>query len=352
MIALGFVAPGLEIDRMRTMESTARRDIAVKSSDFTKPSEHGSSGPSARTVIRPLRGWRLVNLRELWRYRELLYFLALREVKVRYKQTLLGAAWAVLQPAMMMVVFTVFLGRLAHVPSADYPYPLFVYAGLLPWTFFATAVANAGNSVVGSERLITKIYFPRLAIPFAAVGAALIDFLIAFGMLVALMAWYRILPGPAVALVPVLVALFALAALGMGTLLAALNVAYRDFRYVMPFLMQLWMFATPTVYMATAADERDAEPPAAVSSASAAPVGRAAESASAEESHNPGVPSWIKSVLKLNPLTGLVGVFRAAMLGGPVSFERLGLSALGAVTFFIAGCLYFRRVEDSFADII
>src|SRR5207237_8375709 len=139
------------------------------------------------TVIRPPRGWQLINVRELWRFRELLYFLTWRDVKVRYKQTVLGAAWAVLQPALMMVVFTIFCGRMAGVPSGDLPYPLFVYAGLLPWTFFATAVANAGNSVVGSERLITKIYFPRLAIPFASVGAAVVDFAVAFGLLVALM---------------------------------------------------------------------------------------------------------------------------------------------------------------------
>src|SRR5262245_29959213 len=153
--------------------------VAPQAADSPPPAQTAQH----RTVIAPHRGGRLINLHELWRYRELLYFLAVRDIKVRYKQTLLGAAWAVLQPFMMMVVFTVFLGRMAHVPSADYPYPLFVYAGLLPWSFFATAVANAGNSVVGSERLITKIYFPRLAIPFAAVGAALVDFSIAFGML-------------------------------------------------------------------------------------------------------------------------------------------------------------------------
>ena len=178
----------------------------------------------------------------------------LRDVKVRYKQTALGAAWAILQPAMLMVVFTIFFGRMANVPTADIPYPLFAYAGLVPWTFFATAITSAGNSVVGSERLITKIYFPRLAIPFAAVGAALVDFFIALSLLVAMMIYYGIAPGPGLLLVPVFLALLTLAALGVGTLLGALNVYYRDFRYVVPFLVQIWMFATPSVYMQPKAD--------------------------------------------------------------------------------------------------
>ncbi|MGH7194775.1 MAG: ABC transporter permease, partial [Candidatus Saccharimonadales bacterium] len=202
-----------------------------------------------RTLIRPVRGWRWFNARELWDYRELLYFLAWRDVKVRYKQTVLGAAWAVLQPALMMVVFSIFFGRMAHVDAGGLPYPLFVFCGLLPWTFFAGAVANAAGSVVGSERLITKIYFPRVAIPFASVAAGLVDFAVAFSMLLALMLWYRVTPTWNLFLVPPLVFLFTLAALGVGTMLAALNVAYRDFRYVVPFLVQLWMFATPTVYM-------------------------------------------------------------------------------------------------------
>ena len=300
----------------------------------------------------PHQGWQLINFRELWTYRELLYFLAVRDVKVRYKQTLLGGAWAILQPFMMMIVFTVFLGRMAHVSSGELPYPLFVYAGLLPWSFFATAVANAGNSVVGSERLITKIYFPRLSIPFAAVGAVLIDFFIAFLMLLAMMTWYGIPPGPGLALVPVLLALVAFAALGVGTLLAALNVAYRDFRYVIPFLLQLWMFATPTVYMATSADEPDADDVQVSSAARPESRQTASDGAPAAHVRDTGVPVWVRSVLKLNPLTGLIGIFRAAVLGGPLSFERLAYSTAGALVFFVTGCLYFRRVEDSFADVI
>ena len=172
-----------------------------------------------------------------------------RDVMVRYKQTVLGVAWAVLQPAMMMVVFTVFLGQMARVDSGDFPYPLFVYAGLLPWTFFATAVSNAGNSVVGSAQMVSKIYFPRLLIPLASVAAAVVDFLIAFLLLAGLMFYYGIVPGWQILLVPLLLLLAVLAAVGVGSMLAALNVSYRDFKYTIPFLMQIWMFATPTVYM-------------------------------------------------------------------------------------------------------
>jgi lipopolysaccharide transport system permease protein len=270
------------------------------------------------TVLRPARAWQLVNVRELWRYRELIYFLAWRDVKVRYKQTLLGAAWAVLQPALMMVVFTIFFGKLAHVSSGGVDYSLFAYAGLLPWTFFATAVTSAGNSVIGSERLITKVYFPRLAVPFASVGAALVDCLIAFGLLAVLMLWHSVTPGWHLLLVPVFLALILLAAVGVGTLLAALNVAYRDFRYVIPFLTQFWMFATPTVYMQL--DEQ--------------------------------APGYVRALLTANPLTSLVAGFRSAALGGPIPWAEVGVAALVSVVLFLAGCFYFRRVEDSFADVI
>lgn len=300
-----------------------------------------------RTFIRPPQGWQLVNVRELWQYRELLYFLTWRDVKVRYKQTVLGAAWAILQPLLMMIVFSVFFGRLARVDSGGLPYPLFAFAGLLPWTFFATAIANAGNSVVGSERLITKIYFPRLAIPFASVGAALVDFAVAFGMLFVLMLYYQVSPTANLLAVPLAVLMFLLAALGIGTLLAALNVAYRDFRYVIPFLVQLWMFATPTVYMQPAV-EADAGRAAATSTAPPLSAG-----AAPHDSAQPApVPPWIKHLLKLNPITGLIAFFRAAVLGGPLPWQSLVYSTAGVVAAFVFGCLYFRRVEDSFADII
>lgn len=299
--------------------------------------------PLSETVIRPPTGWRLINVGELWRYRELLYFLTWRDVKVRYKQTLLGASWAVLQPAMMMVVFTVFFGRLADMPSGGIPYPIFVFAGLLPWTFFATAIANAGNSVVGSERLITKIYFPRLAIPFASVGAALVDFAVAFSMMLALMIWYQVMPTAQLLLIPVLVVFLATAALGVGTLLAALNVAYRDFRYVIPFLVQLWMFATPSVYM----DINSAEPEAT------AQVASADDQSTQPESDEASVTSSaVKWLLSLNPMTALIAAFRAAVLGTAISWTSVAVSAAATVLLFVAGCLYFRRVETSFADII
>jgi lipopolysaccharide transport system permease protein len=197
---------------------------------------------------------------------------------------------------------------------------LFVYAGLLPWTFFATAVTNASNSVIGSERLITKIYFPRLAVPFASVGAAVVDFVIALGLLFLLMPIYGVMPPVGLLLLPVLYGVILLAALGVGTLLAALNVAYRDFRYVVPFLVQVWMFATPTVYMELA---------------QAGPEGGA-----------------VQFLLSCNPLTGLVAGFRAACLGGAIPWEQLGVASAVSAALFLLGCFYFRKVEDNFADII
>lgn len=275
------------------------------------------------TFIRPATGWQLVNVGELWQYRELLFFLTWRDVKVRYKQTALGAAWAILQPVMMMIVFTIFFGRMAKVSSGDVPYPLFAFAGLLPWTFFATAIAGAGNSVVGSERLITKIYFPRLAVPLATIGAAVVDFAIALGVLLIMMGYYRMRGaavhfGPGLLLAPIIFALIALAATGIGTLLAALNVSYRDFKYVIPFMVQLWLFATPTVYM---------QPSAAAS-------------------------SQMQAVLLLNPMAGLVAAFRSAMLGGQFQWGHLAIASAASIALFVVGCLYFRKVEDSFADVI
>src|SRR5688572_26958152 len=199
------------------------------------------------TVIRPPTGWQLINFAELWHFRDLLYFLAWRDVKVRYKQTILGVAWAVLQPALMMVIFTIIFSVITDTyQRTDVPYTIFVLSALLPWSFFATAIANAGNSVVGSERLITKIYFPRLAVPFATVGAAIVDFCVAMPLLLILFVSYGHYPGWSVLLAPIIFFLFILSAAGVGTLLAALNVAYRDFRYIIPFLVQLWMYATPT----------------------------------------------------------------------------------------------------------
>jgi lipopolysaccharide transport system permease protein len=281
----------------------------------------GGSPQEMLTVMLPPGGWQLVNVAELWRYRELLYFLIWRDVKVRYKQTLLGASWAILQPVLMMAVFLV-VGSLAKFNTGDIPYPIYVFSGLLPWTFFATAIASGGNSVVGAERMITKIYFPRLAIPFAAVGAAVVDFFIASAVLILMMVWYGfkgapIHPGLGLLMVPVIFILILLTGTGVGSLLAALNVAYRDFRYVIPFLVQLWMFATPTIYLMV---------------------------------QNPGPRT--RALMLINPMSGLIDGFRAAMLGGPLPWNHLAVSSVCAVGVFLLGCFYFRKVEDSFADVI
>jgi len=283
-----------------------------------QPSPQDTPAEPPVTRITPAGGWRLLDLRELWRYRELLFFLIWRDVKVRYRQTVLGVAWAVLQPVLMMAVFTVFFGRMAGLPSAGLPYPLFALAGLLPWMFFAAAVSTAGNSIVQSERLVTKIYFPRLAIPLAAVGVAAVDFCIAFGVLGVLMAWYGVWPGIQCLLVIPLALVIGLAGMAFGTGLAALNVRYRDFRYVIPFLVQFWMFATPTVYM---------QPPAEAS----------------------GVMSVL---IWANPMTGLIGGFRAACLGLPIPWAQFALSTAVIVVVAVVAMAYFRKVEDDFADII
>jgi len=272
------------------------------------------------TLVEPPRGWQGLDLREIWRFRDLLYFLIWRDVKVRYKQTVLGATWAVLQPLLMMAVFTVFFGKLAGVSSGDLPYPVFALAGLLPWTFFATAVSSGGNSVVGSERLITKVYFPRLAVPFAAVGAAVADFAAACVLLGVLMLLWGIAPGVGLLAAPLIFGVIFLAAIGAGTLLAALNVAYRDFRYVIPFLVQLWMFATPTVYLQPAADGSGS--------------------------------SVVQALLALNPMTGLIAAFRASVLGTPIPWAAFAVSSVAAVGACLVGCYYFRKVESTFADII
>jgi lipopolysaccharide transport system permease protein len=269
------------------------------------------------TVIEPRPGWRLLDLRELWQYRELLYFLAWRDIKVRYKQALFGAAWAVLQPLTMMIVFTLFFRRGAETAPKDVAYPLFLFSGLLPWMFFANTISQAGQSVVASQNLVRKIYFPRLVIPLGIIGAGLVDFLIAFGMLAVLMVWYGAVPGWSILLMPLLLLGLMIAAAGIGSLLAALTVAYRDFRYVVPFMIQLWMFATPSVYQS-------------VDSLS---------------------PKW-QSLLPLSPPFGLIANFRAAVLGRPFDFYALAVSTAVSLLLLAIGCMYFRRMERSFADIV
>jgi lipopolysaccharide transport system permease protein len=268
------------------------------------------------TIVDPSSGWAALRLGELWDYRELLFFLIWRDVKVRYKQTALGVAWAVLQPLLTMFVFSLFFGRLARIASDGLPYPVFNLAGLVPWTFFAFGLNEAATSVVGSRHLITKVYFPRLAIPLATVLAGLVDFAVAFVLLLTVMAWYGIVPGFGSLFVIPLVLLAFVTALGAGLWLAALNVQYRDVRYVLPFLTQLWLFATPIVYPSSL------------------------------------VPAAWRPVYGLNPMVGVVDGFRWALLGSAPPGPALAVSACAALAFAVGGIFYFRRMERAFADIV
>lgn len=276
-----------------------------------------SLSPSV-TIIEIQKGWMPFDLVEMWRYRDLLYFLVWRDIKVRYKQTVLGVLWAILQPVLTMVVFSLFFGRLAQMPTGDVPYPLFVFAGLLPWTFFQNAVSQAGGSIVSSQNLVTKIYFPRVFIPLGTIGAGLVDLAIAFAVLLLLMLGYGVMPSWKMLLVPLLALDLLAVTLGVGVLLSALTVAYRDFRHVVPFMVQLWMFATPCVYMRT-------------------------------ESFLS--PRW-NAILPLNPVFGIIENFRASSLGQPLNYYSLSVSSAISMVFLLGGCLYFRRVERSFADTI
>jgi lipopolysaccharide transport system permease protein len=269
------------------------------------------------TIIEPKRGWVPIDLKEIWGYRELLYFLTKRDIKVRYKQTILGGLWAVIQPAFTMIVFTLFFGRLAKVPSDGLPYPIFVYAGLLPWTYFANAVTASGNSLVGNANLVTKVYFPRLMVPVSAALAGLLDFFIALFVLAALMIYYQFLPGIGILLFPVLIGLTFLCAVGVGLWLSALNVQYRDIRYAIPFLIQIWIFLSPVIYPVSMVEEKY---------------------------------QWL---LALNPMGGVIHAYRASLLGHqPIEWPLLGLSAFIIVALFLGGLYYFRRMERVFADVV
>ncbi|OFV82082.1 MAG: phosphate ABC transporter permease [Acidobacteria bacterium RBG_13_68_16] len=282
-----------------------------------------SAEPLPLVVIEPTRGLAALRLGELWAYRELLYFLVWRDVKVRYKQTALGAAWAILQPLMTVAVFTVFFGRLAGIASDGLPYPLFSYAGLLVWTFFAQGLSQSSNSVVGSAQLITKVYFPRLVIPIAAVLSGLVDLAVALPVLAAMLWYYGIWPSLAVLTVPLLALLALVAATGVGLWLSALNVEYRDVRHVVPFLVQLWLFVTPVIYPA---------------------------STLAPRLQRLGLPPWLWGI---NPMTGVVEGFRWAMLDAPTSPGSLiAASTVTSLALLISGVYYFRRVERSFADVV
>ena len=267
-------------------------------------------------VIQPTGNWRLVSLKDLWAYRELLFFLTWRDVKVRYKQTALGATWAILQPLFMMIIFTIFFGRLAGVNTGSIPYPLFALAGLVPWTFFSNAITASGNSLVGSSNLITKVYFPRLIVPAAAMLAGLVDFALAFVLFCVLMIYYGVAPTAHILFLPVLILLTALFALGVGTWMAALNVKYRDVRFALPFLIQLWLFVSSVILPSSALG-----------------------------------PKW-RWILMFNPMSGIIEGYRSALFGLPFDWTAIGIAAAITVVVLFYAIFSFGRVERSFADII
>lgn len=276
-------------------------------------------------ILRPSTGWSAINLRDLWVYRELIYFLTLRDLQVRYKQTLLGVAWAIIQPFFTMVVFTIFFGELAKVPTEGVPGPIFFYTGLLPWGLFTKALTDAGRSMVTNRNMITKIYFPRLVIPISSVLGGVVDFVIAFVVLLAIMAYYRLMPEgsytftltPAIWALPGFLLLAVITALGVGLWLSALNVLYRDINYILPFLTQFWMFITPIAYPASL------------------------------------IPAKWQLIYSLNPMTGVVEGFRWALLGaGTPPGPMLAVSATIALLVLVTGLFYFRRMERTFADMV
>lgn len=271
---------------------------------------------SPLVVIEPSKSWSKLNIGEIWVYHELLYFLVWRDLKVRYKQTILGVAWVIMQPLLATIIFTVFLGILARVPSDGAPYPLFVYAGLLPWLFFSNAILGSGTSLISNAHLITKVYFPRMIIPAAAIGARLVDFCIAFTMLIVLMIYYRVPLTLNITMLPLLILITTLMALGCGMLLSAVNVKYRDVGVAMPVLIQLWMFVSPILYPSSMVPEK-----------------------------------W-RLLYTLNPFVGIVDNFRVALFGGTFKWFALGVSALFTILVMTYSMFEFKRVEKSIADII
>jgi lipopolysaccharide transport system permease protein len=272
-------------------------------------------------IIEPTRGFAALQLRALWEYRELLYFLVWRDIKVRYKQTILGVAWVILQPVVSMVVFSLLFGQLLGIPSGEVPYPVFLYSALLPWTYFAGSLTRSSTSLVNSAHIITKVYFPRMVIPLSGVVSNLLDFGIAFVVLIGLMLFYGVVPTPAAVLLPAFVLLAMLTALGFGLWLSALNVRYRDVNYVVPFLVQIWMYLTPVVYGTTL------------------------------------IPERFRFLLALNPMTGVVEGFRWALLGSYLADVQapdglFAVSILLALGVLVSGAIFFRYTERTFADII
>jgi len=280
--------------------------------------EKASEAPLPHLRIEPSKGWVSLKLHELWEYRELLYFLTWRDIKVRYKQTVLGAAWAIIQPFMTMVVFSLFFGRLAQIPSDGVPYPIWSYAALVPWTFFATGLTMSSNSLVGSANLIKKVYFPRLVIPIATVLSGAVDFVLAFIVLIFMMLFFGIVPTGNVVFLPLFLLLAFVTSLGVGLWLSAMNVQFRDVRYTVPFLTQFWLFATPIAYPSSLIENET-----------------------------------LRAIYGINPMAGVVEGFRWALLGtdtapGPV----IVVSTVAALILFISGLFYFRRMEKTFADVV
>jgi lipopolysaccharide transport system permease protein len=267
-------------------------------------------------IIRPMSGWVPVNLRELWEYRELLYSFISRDIKVRYKQTALGAAWAVIQPLFMMIVFTLAFGRLAKIPSEGLPYPLFSYAALLPWTLFSEGITRSTNSMITNANIMTKVYFPRLIMPMSGILSPLVDFAIAFVILLGMMVYYGFTPTINVLFLPAFILLALATSLGVGLWLSALNVQYRDFQYTVPFLIQLWLFASPVVYPSTL------------------------------------LPEPYRTLFGLNPMAGVIEGFRWALLGTAPPSYLIAISALMVAILLISGAFYFRRMEKTFADVV
>ncbi|HXD33293.1 MAG TPA: ABC transporter permease [Pyrinomonadaceae bacterium] len=299
------------------MNSKASETVALS------PAEEPPAAPGDRpspdgplVIIEPSKSWVALDLRDLWTYRELLYFLVWRDVKVRYKQTILGAAWAIIQPLFTMVIFTLLFGRLAGIKFEGVPYALSAYAGLLPWTFFSNAVTASGNSLVGNANLITKVYFPRIVIPAAAVFAGLVDLFFAFLTLIALMIYYRVSPSLNLLALPALVMLTSTLALAVGMWMSALNVKYRDVRYALPFLIQLWMFASPIIYPSSM------------------------------------VPAKWRWLISLNPLTGIIEGYRSSLFNLAFDWRALAVSSLLTLLALVYSLFTFKRMERRFADII
>ena len=292
-------------------------NTTVTASVDTDPSAAAPALRSPLTVIQPSRGWISLDLEELWDYRELLLFLTWRDIKVRYQQTALGASWAIIQPLLNMIVFTIFFGRLAKVPSDGIPYPLFAYTALVPWQFFAFSLTESANSVVASERLVTKVYFPRLLIPLARILAGLVDFALAFLVLIGMMVQYGVRPSPAVITLPFFLALAVATALGVGLWLSALNVQYRDVRHTVTFIVQFWLFASPVAYSSTL------------------------------------VPARWRTWYGLNPMAGVIEGFRWALLRKtPAPGGMLVVSVLIVALVLTSGLYYYRRMEKTFADVV